>query len=194
MSLAKYWGAPAMRARHGVIGQTAPSGGMLNGPAPMYPMAYQPQPMAYPPQAYGCCPYPSDAWAATFGGISGSGNCVKQRVYPLNFRQSVAAGDTVTLTVRPQKAFSVTKIVVPSSIADLFVINQISVGTVPQIVGNDGAGVLAQVFSEGAQDVGVFFDVAVPGIDLSVQVENLDTVNAQTFFMTLLGPVLEASQ
>jgi hypothetical protein len=165
---------PRWGARHGIIG--AMNGGMVGAMnAPMQAM-----------QAPGCLPMVPvmAAEACTDAGAA----C---RVYPLNFRQNaVPAGATITIQAQPQKAFRPTKIVCPSSIADRFLLQQLEIGTNPQIADNSGAGTLLQVFSEAAQDVGVMFDLARPGIIISCRVENIDA-NPSNFFLTLLGPAVD---
>lgn len=117
--------------------------------------------------------------------------CGKARVYPLNFgAESVAAGATVPLSARPQKTFKVQRMIVPSSIAPFFTIRRISIGTNNQSVDASGIGLSAEVFTEVSQNSLVEFDTAVVGIDITIEVTNIDT-NPHRFAATFLGPSVE---
>lgn len=195
---------PRFGARHGIIGRVGQGQEFPGyGPQAAGPMGPVNQGMYFqgdfpyvaeqfiPPVPVGCDPFSTALAPATRACLDAGTDC---RVYPLNFRQdAVAASATVTLTSRPQKTFRPTKIVAPSSIADKFVLTSLQIGTNPQIVDNSGAGTLLQVFSEAAQDVGVMFDLAQVGIDISLQVQNIDAAQ-QNFFLTLLGPSVDNRQ
>jgi len=119
--------------------------------------------------------------------------CGKARVYPLNLiAQNVAPNATATATSSPQMMFKANRIFVPSGNAANFVINNIFIGTKPQIVDASGVGTPAQIYSEVAVNNIVEFDTAYPGILVAISVTNI-SAQTDTIRITLLGPAVEGN-
>lgn len=101
---------------------------------------------------------------------------------------NIAAGATATVTDRPQKLFRPERLAVPASIAPLFVLNSLNIGTVNQFVSN--TAVPCETFQEGGVGVGLKGDTARPGIDLSANVTNISG-GAARFRATVFGSSVE---
>jgi hypothetical protein len=162
-------------------------GSLMNAVPPLMPV-----PAPYPggPPNYGCTSALNQPVMAVQNGQLQE-VCGKARVYPLNFgADSVAAGATVPLSARPQKTFKVQRLIIPSSIAPFFTIRRISIGTNSQTVDASGIGLSAEVFSEVSQNSLVEFDTACVGIDITMEVTNIDA-SPRRFAATFLGPSVE---
>jgi hypothetical protein len=88
--------------------------------------------------------------------------------------------------------FKANRIFVPSGNAANFVINNIFIGTKPQIVDASGVGTPAQIYSEVAVNNIVEFDTAYPGILVAISVTNI-SAQTDTIRITLLGPAVEGN-
>lgn len=109
----------------------------------------------------------------------------KSRMYILGFVfLQVGAGATQTLTSRPQWPFRPYRLVVPSSIAPLVLINSLNVGQQPAFAA-DGP-VSGETFSEVAWGTHVLLDSASPGIEITMSVTNL-SAQALDIRVTMLG-------
>jgi len=167
-------------------------GSLMNVPPPLMPV---PAPMS-PNVGANCFPgCGTNTLNQPLMAVASNGQlqevCGKARVYPLNLGDpSVPAGAIRTLTARPQKTFKIQRFIVPSSIAPFFLIRRISIGTNNQTVDASGIGLSAEVFSEVSQNSLVEFDSAVVGIDVTIEIENIDAA-PHRFAATLLGPSVE---
>jgi hypothetical protein len=95
----------------------------------------------------------------------------------------------------PQVPFRPKRIIISANVAgvaaalDVLVINQINVGKNSQLV---AAGDFpATAFAADAQDIGVKFDTAYPGIDILVQATNNDAANIMTTTIGMFGYAAE---
>lgn len=109
----------------------------------------------------------------------------KSRMYILGFTfLQVAAGATQVLTAAPQWPFRPYRLVVPSSIAPLVLINTLNVGQQPAFAA-DGS-VSAETFSEVAWGTHILLDSASPGINITLSVTNL-SAGPLDIRVTMLG-------
>ncbi len=97
----------------------------------------------------------------------------------------IAPGASLTVTALPQEPFVGLNLIVPSIQAPFFVINSITVGRVPQFVAV--GAVSAEVFSSNSFRAFQTFDPADRGTQISINVTNIDTVDARRFTAALLG-------
>jgi len=114
----------------------------------------------------------------------------KSRVFPLGFEsaEAIDAGDSVTITSRPQVLFRGERLVVPSDIAGDFVIDDVKVGKDSQFVA-EGA-IPARILQENAVDVGFQLDTAQISQDISISVTNIGGA-PRTFRAALIGSAAE---
>ena len=101
----------------------------------------------------------------------------EDRVQPFGFGTvTVAAGDTVQRVQRVQKAFQPTRLILssPDPLSN-FQIEDIKIGTSSQLAGL--GGVPASAFDALAEDASIVFAPAQTGIDISVEIRNLDGAN-----------------
>lgn len=96
----------------------------------------------------------------------------KAREYPLGFSSNgtVAAGATVVITAQPQTMFRPLRLVIPSSIAPSFSIQDIKIGNQSQLVAS--GSIPAALYSELAVGARQRYDTANPGILISLTVTN----------------------
>lgn len=100
----------------------------------------------------------------------------------------IAAGATGNVTDRPQKLFRPERLAVPASIAAMFILNSLNIGTVNQFVSN--TAVPCETFQEGGVGVGLRGDTAHPGLDITASVTNISG-GALRFRATLFGSSVE---
>lgn len=97
----------------------------------------------------------------------------KKHYLPLNLINgvtSVAAGGSGTLSNSPQRLFKPTRLIIPSDIAGLFSVTQISIGVKAQLVAN--GSIPARLFSEQSFDSGFEGDTAQVSQQINVAVTN----------------------
>ena len=113
----------------------------------------------------------------------------KSRVQPLGFsREAIPPGETTEITARPQVLFRGRRLLVGSSIAGSFTIEDIKVGRNSQFVGTGPQP--AEAFRETATGDNISLDTCKPGVDISITVRNI-TGAAADFRATLFGDVVE---
>lgn len=113
----------------------------------------------------------------------------KSRVQPLGFtREAVPAGDTVDITSRPQVLFRGRRLLVGSTIAPNFTIEDIKVGRNSQFVGTGAQP--AEAFRDTATGDNISLDTCKPGVDISITVRNISGASSD-FRATLFGDVVE---
>ena len=115
----------------------------------------------------------------------------KPRLFPIGFTSggTVAASGTVIITSRPQILFRPERLIVPSSLAANFQINDIRVGKNSQLV--QASPLPASAFVETAIDTRMTLDTAQEGIDLSLNVTNTDAVTAHAFSALMFGAAVD---
>ena len=96
----------------------------------------------------------------------------------------IPPGETRPVIARPQVIFRGERLVVPSSIAGDFVIEDIRVGNRPMFAASGGNSAL--VFSEGSTHVRLQMTTAAPGIDIVLLASNVSGA-ARRFRATLIG-------
>ena len=96
----------------------------------------------------------------------------------------IPPGETRPVIARPQVIFRGERLVVPSSIAGDFVIEDIRVGNRPMFAASGGNSAL--VFSEGSTHVRLQMTTAQPGIDIVLLASNTSGA-ARRFRATLIG-------
>lgn len=101
--------------------------------------------------------------------------------------ESVAAGATRTITLQPQRAMNIKRLVLVTSDKG-FVVDSFVVGTVPQF--NAAGDLPAEVFSPGSFDVELDGSIATPGITITLVVRNTNSVPI-TIGGAILGDTLE---
>jgi len=115
------------------------------------------------------------------------------QVQPVNFPQgpngttAVTAGATSILTCRPQRVTQVKRFVVPSFIAPFFAIGDLVVGRDSMFGNAEFAS--AEIFAQNGVGVGLSGFIARPGIDITLTVRNLDTVD-HAFYGSLVNDSL----
>lgn len=116
-------------------------------------------------------------------GVYVRGGC---RMWPLPFfNVSVAAGAQVPIVTQSQYDFQGELLIVSSTIAAFFTIDDLQVATVGQLA---RAGRMhAQMFSEDAAQNWLNFDPVDSGTDITMTVTNLDVVNAHLFSAVIIG-------
>lgn len=96
----------------------------------------------------------------------------------------IPPGETRPVIARPQVIFRGERLVVPSSIAGDFVIEDIRVGNRPMFAASGGNSAL--VFAEGSTHVRLQMTTAQPGIDIVILASNVSGA-ARRFRATLIG-------
>ncbi len=115
------------------------------------------------------------------------------QVQPVNFPQgpngltAVVAGTTVILTCRPQRVTQIKRFVIPSFIAPFFAIGDLVVGRDSMFGNAEFAS--AEIFAQNGVGVGLSGFIARPGIDITLTVKNLDTVD-HAFYGSLVNDTL----
>lgn len=110
----------------------------------------------------------------------------KSREYPLGFSSvgTIAAAASSTVTAQPQTLFRPKRLVIPSSIAGSFTIQDIKVGNTSQLVAS--GSLPAALYSELAVGTLQRFDTASPGIIISLAVTNT-SAGALAFVAAMIG-------
>ena len=112
---------------------------------------------------------------------------------PVNFPHgpngatTVTASSTAILTARPQRVVQVGRFVVPSAIAVFFAIGDLVVGRDSMFGNAEFAS--AEIFAQNGFGVALKGFIARPGIDITLTVQNIDSVN-HPFYGSLIGPAL----
>ena len=101
---------------------------------------------------------------------------------------TIAAAATSSLTSRPQVVFRPDRLVVPSTIAGSFLINDLKVGKNSQFV--NGTAVPAEAFTQGAVGVRLKMDTTQISQDILISVTNI-SAGALRFNAALIGPAVE---
>jgi hypothetical protein len=102
---------------------------------------------------------------------------------------TVAANTLATVSARPQRdAFQVQRFAWASTTSPYFIINQLTVG-VDNMMAQAGV-VPAEIFSQVGVGVALRGFIAKPGIDVTLQCTNIDTVNARAIYASIIGAVL----
>lgn len=110
----------------------------------------------------------------------------KKLPLPISTEQ-VPAGLTRTITLQPQRAMNIRRLVLVTQDVG-FVVATFSVGTVPQF--NAAGDVPAEVFAPGAFDVELDGSIATPGITITIVVRNTSSLPL-TIGGAILGDTLE---
>jgi hypothetical protein len=111
----------------------------------------------------------------------------RELILPIDSVATVGAGLTVLITPRPQKRFRAERIIVGSSIAAFFLVNDVKVGNVSQFL--QSGAIPAEVFSQNAFGVRLKMDTASPALDFVISVTNID-VAAHRFNGAVIGEVV----
>jgi hypothetical protein len=113
----------------------------------------------------------------------------KNRIQSLGFnRSAVPANTTVEIVARPQVLFRGTRLLVGSSIAPFFVVDDIKVGRNSQFVGTGAQP--AEAFRDTATGDNIALDTCRPGVDITLIVTNTDGT-AKDFRASIFGDVVE---
>jgi hypothetical protein len=113
----------------------------------------------------------------------------KSRVQPLGFsREAIPPDSTVEITARPQVLFRGRRLLVGSTIAANFTIEDIKVGRNSQFVGTGPQP--AEAFRDTATGDNISLDTCKPGVDITITVKNIGGAAAD-FRATLFGDVVE---
>lgn len=114
----------------------------------------------------------------------------KSRRFPLGFvsNGTIAAGDSATITSRPQVLFKGQRLVVPSDVAGDFTVDDVKVGKDSQFVA-EGA-IPARVLQENAVDTAFELDTAQISQDISISVTNIAGA-PRVFRAALIGKAAE---
>jgi hypothetical protein len=112
------------------------------------------------------------------------------REFPVGFiAPGVAAGQPVSIEVKPQVLFRGERLAVANSIAPFFVINDIKVGKDSQLAAS--GNLPAEAFSNLSVGVRMELDTAEPGIVITLNVTNTDSTGPHDFRAVLYGTVLD---
>lgn len=97
----------------------------------------------------------------------------------------VTAGSTATLTARPQRPFQTERFVLPSTLSGFFAINDLVIGRDSMFVNSEASH--GDIFSQTGVGVALLGYIARPGIDITLTVTNIDTVD-HPFYGSIIGP------
>lgn len=113
----------------------------------------------------------------------------KSREFPLGFPEvTVPAGGTADITAQPQVPFRGERLIIPSDIAGLFMLDDIRVGKNSQLVST--GSIPARTFTEVGVGVGVHLDTAQVSQQITLRVRNISGQDA-TFRAALIGRAVE---
>jgi hypothetical protein len=114
----------------------------------------------------------------------------RRREFPLGFDSVslVLPGVVVSIPAQPQVIFRGERLVIPSNIAASFLIVNIVVGKDSQQVAP--SSIPAVAFSEVGVGVRLQLDTAQPGVQITLQVQNISLVPTR-FMAALIGTVVE---
>ncbi|MCP5118414.1 MAG: hypothetical protein GY953_46980 [bacterium] len=113
------------------------------------------------------------------------------RRQPFGFgTQTIAAGNTGTLTQRVQKAFQPERLILssPDPLSNIEV-TDIKIGTISQLAGVGAVG--AALFDALAEDAYILFKPAPTGVDVTIEVTNLDATNPHDLTASFIGITAE---
>jgi hypothetical protein len=97
------------------------------------------------------------------------------------------------IVVMPQRTFHPERLVVPASIAPLFVIEEIMIGGSSQFVSS--AGVPAELFAPGVVDSFMGLDLAPPGTAIRFRVRYIGSdPKGERFFASMIGRGVDAER
>lgn len=99
-----------------------------------------------------------------------------------------AASQTGTLSARPQRVFQTERLAVPSTVSPYFVIRDLVIGRDSMLVNSEATS--AEIFSQVGVGVGLRGFIARPGIDININLSNIDSVNPRAFYGSIIGPTL----
>ncbi len=140
-------------------------------------------------------PYQAGAWpASTPYAYSGYPHIVNTpptqvREFVIGFGpQLINALSTAIFQAQPQLIFRGSRLIIPSSVANFFLVSDIRVGKDSQAVSSNP--IPAAAFSELAVGVNLGLDTASPGIIISLSISN-PTGLAQTFSAALIGTSMQ---
>lgn len=131
------------------------------------------------------------------GGRGGKKGLAVKRIQPTNQTQVcsfpqgpsgtlvVTAGSTATLTARPQRPFQTERFVLPSTLSGFFAINDLVIGRDSMFVNSEASH--GDIFSQTGVGVALLGYIARPGIDITLTVTNIDTVD-HPFYGSIIGP------
>ena len=97
----------------------------------------------------------------------------------------VTAGSTGILTARPQRPFQTERFVLPSTLSGFFAINDLVIGRDSMFVNSEASH--GDIFSQTGVGVALLGYIARPGIDITLTVTNIDTVD-HPFYGSIIGP------
>lgn len=110
------------------------------------------------------------------------------RIFPVGFHASLGAGGSATarqdVTIKPQVPFRIKRISVPSDIASDVRIHDLKIGTASQFVAP--GYICGTTVSEVAIDTCIETATAMPGIDITLSVENM-SAEPMEFCATAFG-------
>lgn len=112
----------------------------------------------------------------------------REYVMGIDSVNTVAAAASLSIASRPQVVFRPDRIIVPSTIAGSFLINDLKVGKNSQFV--NSTAVPAEAFTQGAVGVRLKMDTAQISQDLVVSVTNI-SAGALRFNAAIIGPAVE---
>lgn len=114
----------------------------------------------------------------------------KNREYPLGFSSSgtIAAAASATITAQPQTLFRPKRLVIPSSIAGSFTIQDIKIGNSSQLVA--AGSIPGALYSELAVGTMQRYDTAAPGILISLSITNT-SAGALAFSAAMVGDSIQ---
>jgi hypothetical protein len=114
----------------------------------------------------------------------------KKRRWPIAFGPSaVPPSTTITATANPQVLYRGEKLINTGDTTNLY-ISSLFVGNQQQLP-SLGNPISVLSFSPGVLDNEMLFDTCQPALSITIQVQNLGTVNTQTWAMTLFGHIVQ---
>jgi hypothetical protein len=112
------------------------------------------------------------------------------REYPLGFLQAgIGVGVTAEVISRPQVTFRGERLVIPTSVAANFALNDIKVGNRSQLV--NSTSLPAEMFQENAIGIRLAMDTATVAQDIALSVTNSDPAYSHTFRCAIVGTVAQ---
>jgi len=112
------------------------------------------------------------------------------REYPMGFLQAgIDPGVTAEVISRPQVTFRGERLVIPTSVAADFSLNDIKVGNKSQLV--NSTSLPSEMFQENAIGIRLAMDTATVAQDIALSVTNVDPSYAHTFRAAIVGTVAQ---
>lgn len=114
----------------------------------------------------------------------------KARKVPMGFDSvaAIAAGATATITQRPQVPFRPARLLIPSDIAGVILVQDFKVGNKSQLAAN--GALPGRMFQEDATDSLLLLDTATPALDVTWIVQNIGGAPVR-FIGSASGPAVE---